>query len=259
MPSLPYTWNESHVDVMLQEIDSDETVREKVITGFFRGIGVEGLSSGNVSRIIQAGFNTVPKIMHMTVEDFLTINGFKEKTATKLYNGIKDSIDKASLVTIMSASNIFGRGFSEKKLELIMESYPNVLLSKETTAQKIGKVSSIKGMAEKTAEAFVEKIPSFLQFIKELHLVKKVTENESTVKIDTSHILFEKTVVLTGFRDDVLQQKIKELGGKLGTSVSKNTFVVLVKDINEDTGKAMDAKKLGIPIMDVAVFKEKYV
>jgi NAD-dependent DNA ligase len=259
MPSLPYTWNESHVDVMLQEIDSDETVREKVITGFFRGIGVEGLSSGNVSRIIQAGFNTVPKIMHMTVADFLTINGFKEKTATKLYNGIKDSIDKASLVTIMSASNIFGRGFSEKKLELIMESYPNVLLSKETTAQKIGKVSSIKGMAEKTAEAFVEKIPSFLQFIKELHLVKKVTENESTVKIDTSHILFEKTVVLTGFRDDVLQQKIKELGGKLGTSVSKNTFVVLVKDINEDTGKAMDAKKLGIPIMDVAVFKEKYV
>ena len=59
------------------------------------------------------------------------IEGFKDKIANKLYNGIREKIDAASLVTIMSASNMFGRGFSEKRLELIMESYPNVLLSKE--------------------------------------------------------------------------------------------------------------------------------
>jgi hypothetical protein len=52
----------------------------------------------------------------MSVNDFLSVDGFKDKTATKLYNGIREKMDVASLVTIMSASNIFGRGFNEKKL-----------------------------------------------------------------------------------------------------------------------------------------------
>ena len=39
MPSVPYKWNDTHVDIMLEDALSDETVKEKNITGFFRGIG----------------------------------------------------------------------------------------------------------------------------------------------------------------------------------------------------------------------------
>ena len=46
MPNVPYKWNDSHVDIMLENASDDPTVKEKNITGFFRGIGVEGLSSG---------------------------------------------------------------------------------------------------------------------------------------------------------------------------------------------------------------------
>jgi NAD-dependent DNA ligase len=67
------------------------------------------------------------------------------------------------------------------------------------------------------------------------------------------------TIVMTGFRDTELQNELKTLGAKLGTSVSKSTFVVLVKDLEEDTGKAEDAKKLGIPLMTPAAFKAKYL
>ena len=41
MPLVPYKWNDTHVDIMLEDIGSDTTVREKNITGFFRGIGVD--------------------------------------------------------------------------------------------------------------------------------------------------------------------------------------------------------------------------
>ena len=58
-------------DRYLHNKEDDDTVREKLITSFFRGIGVEGLSNGNVSRIIQAGYDTVPKIINMTQEEFL--------------------------------------------------------------------------------------------------------------------------------------------------------------------------------------------
>jgi NAD-dependent DNA ligase len=259
MPFVPFKWNDTHVDIMLEDLESDETVKEKNITGFFKGIEVEGLSSGNVTRIIQAGFDTVPKILQMTVNDFLKVEGFKEKTANKLYNGIKERLSLASLITIMSASNIFGRGFSGKKTELIIEAYPNILLSKESDDQKVAKISAIKGMAQKTSEAFVERIPDFIKFVKEAGLESKLVVDVSEKKVfNQSHPLFEKTIVMTGFRDTKILEALKNVGAKLGSSVSKNTFVVLVKDLDEDTGKAFDAKKLGIPLMTPSQFVEKY-
>jgi len=259
MPSVPYKWNNTHIDVLLEDIEFDETVKEKVITGFFRGIGVEGLSSGNVARIIQAGFDTVPDILKMTISNFLEVEGFKDKTAAKLYNGIREKIDESSLITIMSSSNIFGRGFSEKKLELIMEGYSNVLLTNESTIQKITKISSIKGMAEKSAEAFVERIPEFIQFIQQSGLVNKLSKSIEKKNVDVLNPLFGKIIVMTGFRDDFIQDTLKTVGAKLGSSVSKNTFVVLVKDKNEDTGKAGDARKIGVPLMTPDEFKATYL
>jgi len=263
MPSVPFKWNDTHVDVMLEDVNSDETVKEKVITGFFRGIGVEGLSSGNIARIIDAGFDSVPKIINMTTQDFLTVDGFKDKTANKLYNGIKQQLESAPIISIMSASNIFGRGFSGKKTELIMEAYPDILISKEPIQEKINKIAGIKGMAKKTAEAFVKAIPNFIQFLEETNLIHKIAqaqnEVQSPVEKDQSHPLFGKTIVMTGFRDAHIQQKIKDVGAKLGSSVSKNTFLVLVKDLEEDTGKAADAKKLGIQLMTPDQFKSQYL
>jgi NAD-dependent DNA ligase len=260
MPSVPFKWNDTHVDVMLEDLESDDTVREKNITGFFRGIGVEGLSSGNVKRIIDAGYGSVPEILKMEIPDFLEVQGFKDKTAAKLYDGIKEKIEMATLTAIMSASNMFGRGFSEKKIELIMEAYPNVLISKETNSQKISKISSIKGMASKSAEAFVERIPEFINFIKEAGLVQKLTEGIVEKKdVDQSHPLFGKSVVMTGFRDIALQEKLKDIGAKLGSSVSSKTFVVLVKDKEEDTGKANEARKLNVPLMTPHEFTIKYL
>jgi NAD-dependent DNA ligase len=188
MPLVPYKWNDTHVDIMLENFDTDEVVREKNITGFFRGNRVEGLSFGNISRMVNAGFDSVPKILNMTIADFLKVEGFKEKTATKLYNGIREKVDDASLIQIMSATNLFGRGFSEKRLELIMDYYPDVLLSKEPNEQKIAKVAAIKGMARKTAEAFVERIPNFIQFMQEIGLTKKLSYVKRMLIVDILYL-----------------------------------------------------------------------
>jgi NAD-dependent DNA ligase len=64
---------------------------------------------------------------------------------------------------------------------------------------------------------------------------------------------------MTGFRDNTLQDTLKNIGAKIGSSVSSKTFIVLVKDNDEDTGKALEAKKLGIPLMTPQEFKSKYI
>ena len=257
MPSVPFKWNDTHVDIMLENALEDSTVKEKNITGFFRGIGVEGLSSGNISRLIKSGFSTVPEIIHMSEADFLTVEGFKGKLANKIYTGIHQKLQEATIITLMAASNIFGRGFSEKKMELVMNKLPTILVSNETKEEKIANIALIKGMAVKTAEAFVEKIEDFKKFLTDCGLEDELV-NKSIKNIDYSHPLFDKSIVLTGTRNSHIIEFLKNIGAKQGSNVSKNTFLVIAKNKDDDTGKAEEARKLNIPIISVEEFIQKY-
>jgi NAD-dependent DNA ligase len=56
---------------------------------------------------------------------------------------------------------------------------------------------------------------------------------------------------MTGFRNKDLEEKLKKMGAKIGSSVSKNTYMVIAKDKEDETGKVLEAKKLGIKIVNV--------
>jgi len=261
MPTVPYIWNESLVDIILKNKDDNEEVREKIIAGFFKGIEVEGLGSGNISRIIEAGFDTIPKILNMSKDDFLTIEGFQEKMADKLHNGIADKIKEASLSSIMSASNMLGRGFSDKKIELILEEYPDILTSNEDIQLKINKLSDVKGMASKTAKAFVENIPKFLEFLENCDLLYKISLKEipkKNTEINISHPLYKKSIIMSGARDKELEKLLLSVGALLGTSVTSKTFAVITPDVTSDTGKVAAAKKLAIQVLTPTAFKDKF-
>ena len=261
MPSSgSYAWNETNVDIILVNPDSDLVVREKVVAGFFKQLEVEGLGEGNVARLMEVGFDTISKILHMSVADFLKVEGFKITMATKIYQGIQERISLASLNTLMAASNLFGRGLSIKKIEMIMDACPHVLTSLAGRVDKLKQLLSVKGIAEKTAELFLNNIPVFIDFLKDCGLEGKlcgVLKKEET----GGHVLFNKTVAITGFRDKDLEEKLKSVGAKMGASVNKNTFVLIVKTLNEPetSAKFVEAKKLGVGIMPLDVFKMKYL
>jgi NAD-dependent DNA ligase/DNA polymerase/3'-5' exonuclease PolX len=266
MPTVPYKWNDTHIDLILEDANSDASVLEKNITGFFRGIEVDGLSAGNVSRIVGAGFNSVAKILAMSKADFLTIEGFKGKMAEKLHSGIEQKVAAASLGDLMAASNMFGRGFSDKKIKLILEEYPDILSSADTPESKTRRLASTKGMATKTAAAFVEHIPAFLKFMDECGLSHKITSappppsvTETKKKIDTENPLYKKTVVMTGARDKDLEKILESMGVTIGSSVNSKTFVLITADKEVKTGKANTARELNVPIMTPEEFRAKYV
>jgi NAD-dependent DNA ligase len=262
LPSLPFKWNSTDVDIILENPSEDPIVKQKNITGFFTGIGVEGLSSGNIGRIINAGYDNVPDIINMKVADFLKIDGFKDKMANKIYGGIQSKLEEATIIDLMSASNIFGRGFSEKRIELILKEIPDILISDDTDTEKIADICCIKGLSLKTAEAFVSNIATFVQFMKDCDLEDKLyetPEQQKTKPVNESHPLFDKTVVLTGTRDKTIIEFLNLIGATQGSTVNKNTFLVIAKSKDDDTGKAEDARKLNIPIMTVGEFIETYV
>ena len=264
-PVQEYKWNDTHVDIILLDKNQDETVREKNITGFFKGLEVDGIGPGNIKKIIATGYTSVPAIIAMTIDDLLKVDGFKEKTATKIYNNIHDKIDKASLSQLMHASNIFGRGFGTRRFTSILKEYPNILTENISLEEKITQLIQIDGIAKKTADKFVKEIPLFIEFMETSNLmdkldIKKSSNVESGKEvIDSSHILYGKKIVFTGGKDKELIEEIKEYGAEEGSSVTKNTFVVIAKSKDEDTGKADKARKLDIPIITVNEFRAKYL
>ena len=264
LPDCEYTWNDTNVDIIVSDLSNNETVIEKTVTLFFKEIGVDGLGPGNVKKICKAGFNSITKIVHMTKKEMSEVDGLGAKSADKICDSIDNCMKNASIVTLMSASNLFGRGFAERKIAPIMELYPNILNSVETKEEKVKKVLQVKGIAEKSAEAFVEGISDFNLFFYEVKGLNAqasapVPQALAPSTYNALHPLFKKTVVLTGFRDKDLLQKLKDVGAIQGTSVSKNTFAVIVKQpVILSSAKIEEANNVGVPIVFLDDFVKKY-
>jgi NAD-dependent DNA ligase len=165
----------------------------------------------------------------------------------------------------MVHSNIFGRGLSEKKIELIMEELPTILVSTVSQKEKINEISKVKGMATKSAENFVEKIDAFKSFLQEIGLSGKLSSlddedvDSSNANTDTSHPLYKKNIVMTGARDKELMEELKKVGANITSVVNKNTFALIAKDKDEHSNKLEDAVKLQIPIFSIDEFKQDYL
>ena len=248
MPDVPFKWTKTNTDIILKNPKNNEIVKEKNIVHFFTKLEVVGLSTGNVRRIITAGFDTVPKILQMTKDDFLTVEGFKEKMATKIFTDIKKKIKEASLARLMAATNLMGRTLGERRITMILSKYPNIL----TDTNKLEKVMEVDGFAEKTAKLFISNIPKFLDFLNHTKLLGIV--NSSLPPPSNSNI------VLSGFRSKEISLKIQEMTGSLpSNTVNKKTNLLIVKDKQKRTQKIIKAENLSIPILTIEEFKDKYM
>ena len=260
MPSEDYEWNDTHVEIMLKDKKDDERVLEKNIETFFKALEVEGLGPGNIHRIIAKGYNSVPLILSMELSDFLKIEGFKKKLAEKIYNNIKKRIEIVTLPELMVGSNIFGRGFGEKKFELILNYAPDILISDLDTKEKIKVLNKIPGLAQKTSEKFVEKIPEFLKFLKDANLENKLyIVNEIIEDKIIEHPLNNSKIVTSGFRfKKEIVDKLKKIGAEVQNTLTKKSNILVIKDEEEESNKITEAKKNNTEIITFKEFITKY-
>jgi DNA ligase (NAD+) len=274
MPSVPYTWNETHVDVLLDNASDNLIVREKNIVAFFTEIEVEGLKGGNVRKIMEAGYDTISKILAMKKSDFEKV-GFKT-TAIKYETNIKEKVANASLVQIMVASGTLGRGIGAKKIQPVLTTFPDIIVSKESDGSKIVKLTMLDGIEQKTAQLFVNNIPNLIQFLKETGLEYKLDVADVNVSVNVSvnvnvacvnvanpssaaHPLFGKDIVMTKVRDKAIIESLDKYGAKLVDNITKNTFVLIVKSTTDVSNKTKYAEQHNIPIMTPEQFTTNYL
>ena len=266
MPNVPYHWNETNVDIILDNIEDDTTVKEKNITSFFVGIQVEGLSTGNVKRLMNAGYDSILKIIHMKKEDYEGIEGFQTKMINKIYNGIQERLKESTLVEIVAASNLLGRGIGKRKLEPIFEKYPNLFTLLISNEELKVMLLSVNGIGEENARSIVENMKKMKTFLAEANLLYKLCNEQSKQTIKTKksqteedHILHGKNIVMTKVRDASIISALSKYGGKLENNITKNTFALITKSHDDVSSKTKKANELGIPIMTPLEFTQKYL
>lgn len=263
MPDVPYIWTSTNVDIVLENMEDDLTVREKNITAFFVTLKVEGLSSGNVKRMMNAGFDSIPKILKMKKTDFALVEGFKDKMIEKVFTGIQEKVTNASLLEIMVASNLLGRGLAERKIRPILEKYPNILTNSATSTEKMTMLQSVDGIGIENAKSFVSNIPGFIEFLKECGLSGKLNAPVVSVvpvkPVLITTLLSGKKIVMTKIRDKDIIEYLKTVGGSLEDNIKKDTFALVVKSHDDVSNKTKFAQENNIPIMTAQEFKDKYM
>jgi len=258
MPEVPYVWTVTRVDIMVENAAEDPAVKRKNVVGFFLELDIKGLGESNLKKIVEAGHDSVAKILALTLTDLEKVFG-KGKTAPALYEGIKARMESVSLGELMTASNMFGRGIGRKSVDALLTTHPDFLTSAENKVYKLEILG--KNGIKKNGEQFYDAIVPFLKFLEECGLSGKlmVSVKEPEPKepaIDSP--LYNKSVVMTKVRDAEIIDFLKRVGATLDDAMKTTTFVLIVKDRGDVSSKTKYAEARGIPIMTVEEFKGRY-
>jgi len=259
-----YEWNKSGVEFVLTNIEDSEDVMMARFKYFLKHLDVKDIGKSNIKKIYENGIDTFYKLFEMTVNDIKDIGSDKkigEKTATKICNGIKEAITNVELYKIMGACCIFGRGFSLKKTKLIVDTYPNILEMASLDEEEIStKIKNIKGFASLSSDQFASNLKKFNEWLIEHPQIKiKKSSLSSSLKKEEKKGE-ERKVVFSGFRklDDEFHDNLSKYNFIVEDSITKNTNILITKNIGDNTSKVEKARKYNIEVIDIEGFKEKY-
>jgi DNA ligase (NAD+) len=253
------------VDIVVSKetMEDDIDIKIKQITHFFKTLKIKHLSEKTIKKFVEEGYENEFEILKADREKMAEIEGLGEKSITKIFEGIDERMQHLELETLMDASGVFGRLLGTTKLKLITDKYPDISSLKKFADDMYEKVLEIDGFGDKLAENVATRIKDFLKYFGKIskiydleYLVDKPKVRKT--KKNKNSLLDGKTIVFTGFRDAELQKKIEDNGGKVTTSVSGKTDMVICADDAEPTGKIQKAIEKGIKVVSKTDFSKEY-
>jgi DNA ligase (NAD+) len=263
MPVQEYIWNDTQVDILLKANVKNADHDISSFVHFMQTLNIEGVKQGVITKLYDAGYDTLKQIIHIGIDDLKKIEGFKEKSAEKVFTAISN-IKKADCLQLMVASNVFGRSLGPKKLQAIVDRYKYIPSDKpQSLALSVSDLVQVDGIAETSGKQFVESLPKFYAFIDDIGIscVRPVQRAASPARNSPSASnkfvkqFHNKTVVFSGLRNKEWEQLITAAGGRVVTGISGVTDILIVKEHSSTDKMSTKIKKAidqGITIMTKA-------
>lgn len=231
---------------------SEQQLRRLIHFAGKHAMDIDNMGEKVVEQLVQKALVKNPSdIYHLSAAEISQLDGFKEKSVQNLLEGIQKSKD-ISLPRFIMALGIkhVGSGMAD----VLAETAGTIEKLSHMTLEEL---EQVEGIGPKVASAVVE-------YFHDKHnkdeiarlLAAGVKPQQASAKKQIEHEFNGKTFVLTGtlqnYTRGAASALIKERGGKVSESVSKQTSYVVV---GEDAGSKLDkAKKLGVPILSEKEF-----
>ena len=213
-------------------------------------MNITGLGPSIVEKLFAANLvKDVADIYRLQEEDFLLLEGVKEKAAAKLYQAIQASKENSA------EKLLFGLGIrhvGNKASQLLLQHFHSIENLAQADPEEVASIESLGGVIAKSLQTYfaTEGSEILLRELKEAGV--NLDYKGQTVVADAA--LSGLTVVLTGklerLKRSEAKSKLESLGAKVTGSVSKKTNLVVA---GTDAGsKLQKAQELGIEVRDEA-------
>jgi DNA ligase (NAD+) len=291
-------WDKNNVEIM-----SDEDTREskiKRVLYFIKHINIKNIGQSFVERFYNI-YDTcdinILALLNASVDDFMKLPGVASKMANKAYTEINLKFRNTTVTSLLTAIQIFGDGFSERKIQLITASYIDILTDKNITDDDLKqKLLKIKGISCISADKIISQRTNIYQKYHEYVLHKSRianninnntnnntnnttnntdNTNNNNISNNTNNNTIDNTsdntidldsyiVMFSGIRDKELEENIVSRNGKVSINIPKiinnDKTILITKDINpiKKTQKFVYAEEHNINIMTVDMFKRTF-
>ena len=213
-------------------------------------MNITGLGPSIVEKLFAANLvKDVADIYRLQEEDFLLLEGVKEKSASKLYQAIQASKENSA------EKLLFGLGIrhvGSKASQLLLQHFRSIENLAQPDPEEVASIESLGGVIAKSLQTYfaTEGSKILLDELKEAGI--NLDYKGQTVVANAA--LSGLTVVLTGklerLKRSEAKSKLESLGAKVTGSVSKKTDLVVA---GADAGsKLQKAQELGIKVRDEA-------
>ena len=213
-------------------------------------MNITGLGPSIVEKLFAANLvKDVADIYRLKEDDFLLLEGVKEKSASKLYQAIQASKENSA------EKLLFGLGIrhvGSKASQLLLQHFHSIENLAQADPEEVASIESLGGVIAQSLQTYfaTEGSKILLDELKEAGV--NLDYKGQTVVADAA--LSGLTVVLTGKLERLTRSeaksKLESLGAKVTGSVSKKTNLVVA---GADAGsKLQKAQELGIEVRDEA-------
>ena len=216
-----------------------------------KAMDIDGLGPEIINLLYQNGLiHNVADLYDLKVDDLKDLEGLGKKSAQNIINSIQKSKNQ-SFERVLYALGI--RHVGENAAKLIAKHFKNIDRLMQASTEDI---TAIKGIGEKIAES----IKTYFSNPKNIELINRLKQaglqfelhEEENPVVDKLH---GKKFVISGtfehFSRDELKKNIEQNGGKVVSSVSKNTDYLLAGE-KPGPSKVSKAQNLNIPIISEA-------
>ncbi len=215
---------------------------------------IEGLSEKTLEKLVEKGVRELADLYKLKEADLMELEGFGPKKTANILNALEES-KNPEFAAFINALGIPGVGQTGSfDLAGHFKNLDNLRNARQEELEEIEDVGPIT--AANIVEFFHDShiVSALDELLKQGIRVKEVEDSED----GGSELLQGKNLVVTGsiegFNRKEIEDKIRMMGGKASSSVSKNTDLVLA---GEKAGSKRDkALKLGVKILEGSDLEE---